>query len=260
MNRIIVSMTSYPKRIMYVYEIILNLLNQTLVPDEIHLWLSEEEFVNKENDLPIKLKDFIDNNIIFVHWLKDNFYIHKRHEIFKYTSDDDLIFFFDDDILYPKNIIEDIVNKSNELNNEKVINYNMFHKHKYVGKHIKYTLLFSNKEKYIMYCGHSMFPSKLYPKFLLEDSYIQKRTLLSPISEECWINPWLIWLDIPVICMDFHWGKEIARNVKKTGLCSWYYKRDEDGLSYKDKCLYAVLKEYPFIYEKYQRLFSYDFS
>lgn len=43
-----------------------------------------------------------------------------------------------------------------------------------------------------------------------------------------------------------------------TGLCSWYYKRDKNGINFKDKCLYDVLCAFPFIYEKYKKLFNYD--
>ena len=48
-----VSMTSYPGRITNVGKSIYLLLNkQTVKPDEIHCWLSIEEFKNKETDLP----------------------------------------------------------------------------------------------------------------------------------------------------------------------------------------------------------------
>ena len=49
-ERVIVSMTSYPKRITNVGKAIYLLLTkQTRKPDEIHLWLAEPEFLNKEN-------------------------------------------------------------------------------------------------------------------------------------------------------------------------------------------------------------------
>ena len=60
-ERIIVSMTSYPKRITNVSKSIFYLLNkQTVKPDEIHLWLSTEEFPNKEKDLPDDLQKLLE--------------------------------------------------------------------------------------------------------------------------------------------------------------------------------------------------------
>ncbi len=52
---IIVSLTSHPKRINFVYITLNTLLNQTLKPDRIVLYLAENEFINRENDLPKSL-------------------------------------------------------------------------------------------------------------------------------------------------------------------------------------------------------------
>ena len=83
-ERIIVSMTSYPGRITNVRKAIYYLLTkQTVKPDEIHLWLAEPEFPNREKDLPEDLNNIIevcDN--VFLHWLPKNTYCHKRQEYF----------------------------------------------------------------------------------------------------------------------------------------------------------------------------------
>ena len=65
---VIVSLTSFPARINSVEKTIRTLLTQTLKPDRVILWLAEEQFHNKENDLPrqlLALKNFgldIDSN------------------------------------------------------------------------------------------------------------------------------------------------------------------------------------------------------
>ena len=89
MNKIVVSMTSYPGRIMNVGKSIFLLLKkQTIKPDEIHLWLSIEEFPNKEKSLPEDLNLIIEKcDDVFLHWLEKNTYVHKRHEIFKFIED-----------------------------------------------------------------------------------------------------------------------------------------------------------------------------
>ena len=52
-SKILVSMTSYPGRIKNVgFSIFLLLEQQTLPPDEVHLWLAMPQFPNKEADLP----------------------------------------------------------------------------------------------------------------------------------------------------------------------------------------------------------------
>ena len=47
-TKIIVSLTSFPERMDDVHYTLYSLLNQEFKPDEIILWLSQEEFPNKE--------------------------------------------------------------------------------------------------------------------------------------------------------------------------------------------------------------------
>lgn len=60
---IIVSLTSWPKRIFNVPIVLKNILNGTLKPDYIELNLSSEEFPNKEDDLPKELLEIEKLNI-----------------------------------------------------------------------------------------------------------------------------------------------------------------------------------------------------
>ena len=46
-NEIIVSLTSYPKRINKIKQTLDSIFNQTIQPDKILLWLSNSEFENK---------------------------------------------------------------------------------------------------------------------------------------------------------------------------------------------------------------------
>lgn len=72
---IIVSMTSHRGRIKNVSKSIFLLLKkQTLPPDEIHLWLAEEEFPLKETELPSELNTIILHNKVKLHWLEKNTY------------------------------------------------------------------------------------------------------------------------------------------------------------------------------------------
>lgn len=69
-ERVIVSMTSYPARISNVGKsIYLLLTKQIRKPDEIHLWLAEPEFPNKEKDLPQDLQAMLNVDNVFLHCL-----------------------------------------------------------------------------------------------------------------------------------------------------------------------------------------------
>jgi len=170
-NRIIISMTSYPKRINNVaISIKLLLTKQTIKPNEIHLWLSIEEFKNKEKDLPQQLLNIInENNNVFLHWVEKNTYVHKRHEIFKYTNDSDYVFLIDDDVEYDQKLIETVLEKA-KLYPNTIITYNKYTFHEYKGRAIIYRENrgdpgpFINKTRW---CGQSMIPSAIYPKDIL---------------------------------------------------------------------------------------------
>ena len=56
--QLIVSLTSFPKRIDTIKFNLYSLFNQSLKPDKIILWLSYEEFPNKEDDLPFDVLRF----------------------------------------------------------------------------------------------------------------------------------------------------------------------------------------------------------
>lgn len=259
--KIVVSMTSYPKRIVNVGKSIYALLNkQTLPPDEIYIWLSTEEFPNKENDLPKDLVLFSEvSNKIKIKWVEKNTYVHKRHEIFKIIKDA-YVFFMDDDVYYNEDLIKTVVEKAKQYPNS-IICYNNYNPHEYHGKHILYrnntfgSGPFINK---IRWCGQSMIPSEIYPMEILSDEYKKIRDKTSPISDECWFQPFVVEYNLPIYYCNFGWGIDISPTLgKQSGLVSWSHQLDANGLEKRDNWLNAVLNAFPNILKKYERLFNY---
>ena len=98
--RLIVSLTSFPERIPYLCYTIYSLLNQSLLPDEVVLWLAEEQFPNKENDLPERLLNLKENGLK-IKWYKDiKSYKKLIPSLIEYPQD--IIVTADDDIFYTK--------------------------------------------------------------------------------------------------------------------------------------------------------------
>lgn len=112
-KRVIVSMTSWTKRIENVSHTVFSLLNQTIKPDSIELNLSSEEFVNKENDLPDDLNMFIENGILQINWVNKNTGVFKKFipVLWKYEGEDYYLLSVDDDWIYNKNYIETMLNR-----------------------------------------------------------------------------------------------------------------------------------------------------
>ena len=260
-KKIIVSMTSYKKRICNLGKSVFALLcKQILPPDEIYIWLSEEEFPNKEKDLPSDAQDIAYNEKVHIMWLKENTRVHKRHEIFKILKEDSYVFFIDDDVFYNKTLIRNAINASKSLNDTAIINYNPYENHGYKGTHIlRLQAKARRKEINVQrWCGQSMIPSHLYPKEVLSDEMQALRNLVSPYSDECWIWPWVVYYDIPIYSLTEGWGTDITKDTgKASGLTSWRYRINEHGKINQDEWLEDVLNAVPKLKEKFKKVFGY---
>ncbi len=112
-NKIIVSLTSWNKRIVNVYDVLKSILNQDTPPDLIELNLCEIEFPNKENDFPQKLLLLLkENEKIEINWVKKNTYTFKKiiPTIKKYFGKKYYLLSVDDDWIYRKDYISMMIN------------------------------------------------------------------------------------------------------------------------------------------------------
>lgn len=106
-RRIIVSMTSYPKRIGTVVKALESLYAQTRKPDEVVLWLAEEQFPGKEADLPENLMTMVREKGLRIGWCEDM----KGHKKYFYALQEycnDIVVTSDDDLLYPADMLESL--------------------------------------------------------------------------------------------------------------------------------------------------------
>ena len=106
---IIVTMTSWVKRIANVKPVVESVMKNTIQPDRLYLSLSIEEFPNKELGLPKDLVDYFNNNDrLIINWVdgKNTKSMKKVFPILEYLDDDDIIINLDDDALIPNTFIE----------------------------------------------------------------------------------------------------------------------------------------------------------
>lgn len=260
-GKIIVSMTSYPKRISLVGRSITALLEkQTMKPDEIHLWLSEEEFVNFEKDLPNDLNEVLKNEKVFLHWVGKNTYCHKRYEIFNITNDDDCVFIIDDEIYYPDNTIETCMERHQKFPNA-IVMIHQYASHLYDGKRCMYENVCLDNEAHInvyRVASNSLFPSRVFPKYVLSEKYKEIRDRCTPVCDESWMQPFYCKEHIQMTYCHLGWGEDIEpENGKKQGLVSTNHNIEENGLERRDNWLANVLNEFPEIKKIYEDEFGY---
>ena len=119
--RIIVSLTTWLKRIDTVYKTIDCMLNQTLKPDSIELNLSIEEFPNKEKDFSKQFCEYIKihNNILHINYIEGNTMAFKKiiPTVKKYYNlGEYYLLSIDDDCIYDKDYIKIMIDNFENLN------------------------------------------------------------------------------------------------------------------------------------------------
>lgn len=245
-GKVIISMTSYPKRITNVgLSIYLILTNQTRKPDEVHLYLASSEFPNKELDLPKDLQHIISLPSVVLHWVSKNTFCHKRHEIFKLCDPNDLVFFIDDDVMYDDHLIERCIELHNQQPNA-IINYTNYGRIWFNGIHLVSGNGNNQPSKFNRYCGQSMCPASIYPKECLSDEMTAIRDTICPVCDEIWMMQFILARDILVMSAGFPWGKELNHyNCNSIGIVSKVHNLDNNGLNFRDRQLIKLFHHFP---------------
>lgn len=112
--KVVVTMTSWKKRIDSVLSVVKSIMNNTVKPDVLYLNLSKSEFKNME--LPKELVDYFESDPrLIINWVKgkNTKSMKKVFPILQYLDDDDIIITADDDILFPEDLIESRINDFN---------------------------------------------------------------------------------------------------------------------------------------------------
>lgn len=106
-RRIIVSFTSFPARIDYVWIIFECLVRQTMKPDEVILYISKEQFSSLDS-LPSRLKNQIGRGLT-IKLCDDDLRSHKKYHYAFKDYPDDFVVTVDDDIFYEPAMIENLM-------------------------------------------------------------------------------------------------------------------------------------------------------
>lgn len=105
-RKIIVSLTTYPERIPYVFSVIDDIAAQTMPADEVVLNLAESQFPQKEQDLPQNLIERKEKGLVRINWCPSDLRSHKKYFYIMQQNPDDIIITVDDDLHYPPEMVE----------------------------------------------------------------------------------------------------------------------------------------------------------
>ena len=247
-------MTSYPGRIKYVAKAIYRFIKtQTVKPDYFYLWLAEQEFPNKEKDLPEDLLLICEALDVKICWTKENEYCFKRWYIYP-THFNDYVFSIDDDNIYQKDLIEQCLKINKEFPNTIITIPNLGYCRIYRNSIHNEQIFFNSDEPdyRFSFCGQCFIPPGCFPLngFTPELNKIRKE--ICPVCDESWFNPWLIYNGVK----SYHPKQLKAIDSSYSNTNALWRKFNEGGrLNKRDKQLYIVLNNFPTLMSKWKETF-----
>lgn len=191
MEEVIVSLTSFPARIQFVWQTIETILRQTHKPDRIILWLSSDQFPNGEEDLPASLIRLKQRGLE-IRFVEGDIRSHKKYYYVLKECPDATVITFDDDIYYKSTLIESLISAHKE-HPKSIISYYgykiKFHENgnalpysqwKYITESIA-----TSREIFFGSGGGTLFPAKVMHEDVLD---IEKARKLCPTADDLWLN------------------------------------------------------------------------
>lgn len=222
-KKIIVSLTSFPGRIHEVPTTILALLQQTMKPDRITLWLTPEEFPKREKELPQRLTR-LENYGLEICW-GENLRAHTKYFHIMKECPEDIVITVDDDIHYGCDLIETL--------------YCSYQKHPDAVSAMRVHLMTwapdGNLDAYIdwkyEYCGIRDIPSMwlfatgvggiLYPPHCMHDEIFNMENLkkYSFAADDVWLKFMQIMNCTPVVFCGDGQKLQFVGDTQSVGLC-----------------------------------------
>lgn len=244
MDKIIVSFTSYPKRINTVYKVLDSIINQTILPDKIILYLSSSEF---EGFGELPNLECYEKYGFEIHWHEENLKSHKKWFYVFQEYKNDIVITIDDDILYNKNMLENLLKYHKQFPNC------------VVGRHVNIITCNENGtiaayENWCGLCGEYVGMPRmdmeavgnagiLYPTYLLDNTEIFKKEIFMekcPYADDIWLKIMEVYNGIPTVLAEKRWNDIMLEEHQKSCL---FETHNKDGGN--DKQLEELLKEYP---------------
>lgn len=242
-GKIIISLTTFPARIQWVWITITSIMNQTLKPKKIILWLSEKEF-DGESSLPEELLRLKERGLEIC--FCDDIKPHKKYYYTMKEYPDDIVVTIDDDIFYPENHLEMLWKK--HLEYPEAVCCWFAHKMQYngQGKVAEYKEWesgisgFTTPSLQIMAvgCGGVLYPPRTLSEqvFCLED--IKK---LCPATDDLWLK-----------AMEVKKGTKVVRCVEKSQVFYGLLQTRKTGLftenadkNGNDEAMKAIVESFP---------------
>ena len=233
-KKLIVSLTSYPKRFKTLPLVLNSIMNQTVLPDKIILWI--------ENKDKKKLLSTVQNfRGVDIEFCENGLYSYKKIIPLLKKYRNSYVITFDDDVIYFKDTIEKLVSNSRKFPNDVIAN--CIHKIKLKNHYpISYKLWprnYRKQTKLAFFTGAAgvLYPPNCFYKDVLKKNYFKR---LAPFADDIWLN-WMAKLNNTNIRFSKIYKNYEYIKIIKGGL----YKKNFKN-SYNDIQIKNMIKKYGF--------------
>ena len=228
---IIVSFTTFPVRINYVWLVVASMLHQTKRPGKVILWLSNEQFKNKE-ELPKKLLSY-EKFGFEIRFVDGDIGSHKKYFYAFQEFKEKMIVIVDDDIFYPTDMIEKLFKIYSEQETPCVIGrYGCFISKDLDGRLLSYShwkTIHGNANSENLFFG-SGGGTLVCPKYLYRDVFRKDLFMeLTPKADDIWLNAMCRLAKVPIKIINAGPPMPIliTNNIKLASENLWKNKNDQ---------------------------------
>lgn len=233
-KKLIVSLTSYPKRFKTLPLVLESIINQNIQPDKIILWIEK----NDKKELPKTVKSFKNIEIKFC---ENGLFSYKKIIPTLKEFKDTYIITFDDDVIYSKNSIEKLISVSKKYPREVIAN--CIHKIQLINSFpISYKLWKRNYRKQTKLAFFTGTAGVLYPPNCFYKDVLKKNEFkrLTPLGDDIWLN-WMVKLNNVKTRFTFIKNNYELIKIIKGGLYKKNFKNN-----YNDIQIRNMIKKYGF--------------
>lgn len=247
MNRekemVIVSLTSYPARIKTIAKVLEPIFEQTRPADKVLLWLADSQFPNKEKELPTNLLS-LQSKGLEICWC-DDIKTHKKYYYSMLKYPDAVIITIDDDAVYAKNLIEQLM--ASYARHPNAVSSMRVHEIAFdeTGSPLPYTAWKKECDEALDAPSFKYMATGvggvLYPPKSLHSEVFNKENLTDTclFGDDLWLKTMEIMAGTPVVLAQKHSKLELIEDTQKSAL--WHENVDQNR---NDQQFEAILKKY----------------
>ena len=225
-KELIVSLTSYSKRFKTLPLVLNSLQNQTISPDKIELWIEE----NDKSLLPSRIYQFKSVNIKVC---ENGLFSYKKIIPSLKENDDRFIATFDDDIIYPNNSLEALIEQCKKFPGDIIANriHEIKLKDSLPDTYNKWQKNFTgdNNQNFFTGAGGVLYPPKCFYKDIVDIKSIME---LCPSNDDIWLN-WMVKLNNNKIKYSGINSQFVMIKLIKTGLFKKNVKQNFNDVQIK---------------------------